>query len=111
VRFVLSKQTIEFVEGHTTVLARNFTQHSAPFKHDAAEWARDQLRDYDLRPLLRSTQKRVAHAPAERKRSAASALAAIPSTYELRKTFIKERSLARDKRFALMLAERFCDDE
>jgi hypothetical protein len=42
---------------------------------------------------------------------ALSAPAVIPSKCDHQKTFIKGRPLARAKRFALMLEERFCDDE
>jgi hypothetical protein len=61
---LLSSQIIDSLEGHTRVLAAIFTQHSEPFKHDAAGWARPFTRD-ELQPFFEINAKRIADEPVE----------------------------------------------
>jgi hypothetical protein len=55
---VLSSQIIEFPEGSFGQTDRNFTQHSEPFKHDAARWARSPARN-ELQPFFEFDAERV----------------------------------------------------
>jgi hypothetical protein len=84
----------------------NFTQHSEPFKHDAARWAKFLL-DLLLLPFVTMNAPRVAHGPAQLKRRSSRFRQGIsPHPNELqRKTFTKARPLATRRWFLLISGE------
>jgi hypothetical protein len=108
---LLSNQIIESPEGHTRVFTAIFTQHSGPLKHDAARWVQSLTRD-ELQPFLEFNAKRVANRTAELgSLSRPVRKPPFPSRRQLSKKFFKKvHPLAREKPFALMSMQRFCDD-
>jgi hypothetical protein len=100
----LSKQSLEFTDDHTPAFICNFTQHSEPFKHDAARWAQSRTGN-QLQPFFEFDAER----SADELRELVNILTHVPKRplRRFKKFFKNKQALAQDAPFALISTERF----